>query len=421
MNRPAVLALWLVGAVAWAADRVVIVSEQPDQPEPGRVETASELYRLRLGGMLEGALGRDQFGNSVGLPRLRLRAEALVSAVLEVGIVAEAELSPWASPRLKEDGPGLVRDLYGRMALGNKKILDLGEARLGYFTVPVVAEQWMPQQEALFLTGSLGREAWLPGRELAASYEIDAYRWNVPVRGLFGLGSGVNWATGLPTTTEPHAGAAGGGAQGVPLTAGNTGAPVNNPALTGRVELEPLVRWTRSPSLRVGVGLLGRPLAMGDDARGALTADAQMRTRLFLARAVAVLADTERAPFFDSRALSVEGALQFIPDFADVRARYDIAYGPRGVEAHRLHVGMALFYLDGAPAGPLTGSPLPITPAFGRAFTILWVRSYDLMHYATGYGHERPADDGARFEYGVRQARWLLGGDTDQVAVRIAF
>ena len=77
------------------------------------------------------------------------------------------------------------------MALGNKKILDLGEARLGYFTAPILAEHWQPQQEALFLTGTLAREAWLPGRELAASYDINGYRWAIPVRGVFALTSGV--------------------------------------------------------------------------------------------------------------------------------------------------------------------------------------------------------------------------------------
>lgn len=420
-RAPWVLALIACTAWARAAERVVIVSEQPETPEPGHVETASELYRLRLGGLLEGALGRDQYGNSVGLPRMRLRAEALVSTVLEVGVVAEAELSPWASQRLKEDGPGMVRDLYGRMALGNRKVLDLGEARLGYFAVPVAGEQWAPQQDALFLTGTLGREAWLPGRELAASYDIDGYRWGIPVRGLFALGSGVSWATGLASGTEPHAGAEGGGVQAVPLTAGNTGAAVNNPALTGRVEVEPLARWTRSPSIVVGAGLIGRPLATGDAARGALAVDARLRTRLFQARALAVVADTERAPFFDSRSLAVEGALQFIPDFADVRARYDIAYGPRSVEAHRVHVGAALFYLDGAAAGPLTSSPLPLVPSFGRAFTILWIRSYDLMHLADGYAAPLPTDDAGRVDRGIREARWLLGGDTDQVAVRVAF
>jgi len=70
-----------------------------------------------------------------------------------------------------------------------------------------------------------------------------------------------------------------------------------------------------------------------------------------------------------------------------VRARYEIAWGPRDVEAMRLNLGAALFYLDGAPPGPLTASPLPLGPTYGRAFTILWVRTYDVMHFAPGYGN----------------------------------
>ncbi len=428
--RPAALVLFGVFASvssALAQPRVVVVEETPESPEPGRVETASELYRMRLGGLFEGALGRDQYGNAVGLPRLRLRAEALVSMTLEVGMVAELDVSPWSSPNLKEDGPGIFRDLYGRMALGNKKILDLGEARLGYFTAPILAEQWQPQQEALFLTGTLAREAWLPGRELAASYDINGYRWAIPVRGVFALTSGVRLGNApIPSAvTEPHPGATTNAAQGVPLTAGTTFAAANNPGLSGRVEVEPLRRWSTTPFFLVGAGMLVRPLSTGPDARGALAVDAQLRWKLFQMRAAAVLADTQRAPFADSRAFSVESALQFIPDFADVRVRYDVAYGPAAMDAQRLHLGMALFYLDGAAPGPLTASPLPLGPAYGRAFTILWVRTYDLMRYAPGYGNRapiyNPADRVPTVQWGLDQARWVTGGDTDQLVIRVAF
>jgi len=85
----------------------------------------------------------------------------------------------------------LVRDVYARMAMGNKKLIDLGEARLGYFAVPTVAEQGRPLSENLFMTGTLGREAWLAGRELAASYEIGGRLWGVPARVSATLGSGV--------------------------------------------------------------------------------------------------------------------------------------------------------------------------------------------------------------------------------------
>jgi hypothetical protein len=345
---------------------------------------------------------------------------------LEVGLVAEVDLSPWSNANLKEDGPGLMRDLYGRMALGNKKILDLGEARLGYFNAPVLAEQWMPQQEALFLTGTLGREAWLPGRELAAAYEASAYRFGVPLRGVFALISGVQSPANLwgPAVTEPHTNASESAAQGVPLTAGTTYAPVSNPGLTGRLEIEPLARWSKTPFFLVGGGLLVRPLAEGPSARAAVAVDAQLRWRLFQMRAAAMVVDTQRPPFFDSKSFSVEGALQFIPDFADVRLRYDVAYGPQRVEAQRLHVGMALFYLDGASPGPLSSAPVNVGPAFGRAFTILWVRSYDLMRYAQGYGNwpAPPSEDQAgRLDWVGAQARWLTSGDTDQLVIRIAF
>src|SRR5687767_13211388 len=107
MSTPLLALTMLLASAADApGSRVVIVEESPDDPEPGPVQTASEQYRLRFGGLFEATMGRDRTGNFVGLPRARLRAEGLVSTVLEVGFVVELDVSPWSSVELKEDGPG---------------------------------------------------------------------------------------------------------------------------------------------------------------------------------------------------------------------------------------------------------------------------------------------------------------------------
>ena len=417
------MALAVLGA--GTGPRGVVVDEAPDEAEPGTVETQSDAYRLRLGGLVEGALGRDQWGNAVGLPRVRLKAEGLVSMQLEVGLVAEVDVSPWSSVNLKEDGPGPARDLYARMALGNKKLLDLGEARLGHFAVPLAQEQQIPQQDMLFATGTLGREAWLPGRELSAAYEIGGYRYGVPLRGTFSLASGVTSPMGADWFTqrqEPHAGADENAAAGVPLTSGTTYRAVANPGLAARVEGRPLYRWTRKPGLKVGAGALIRPLARGADARGAAVLDAELEWSLVVARVGVMAVDTQRGPLMDSAAFYVESALQVLPDFADVRARYEAAWGPSGMEAQRVSVGTALFYIDGAPPTILSHAlPLPVGPSFGRAFTVLWLRTYDLGRYSRARGAEVPGG-------GLDAAPWLLGearywasGDVDQLVLRVAF
>jgi hypothetical protein len=391
----------------------MVVSETPDDPEPGRVETVSDGFRLRLGGLLEGTLGRDPSGNMVGIPRARLRAEALVSTTLEAGFVTEVDVSPWSSPTLKEDGPGMVRDVYVRLALGNRKLLDLGEVRLGYFTLPQLAEQWEAQSEKLWLTGTLGREAWLPGRELAVAYEGGGYRFGVPLRGMAGLATGVDAKMSAAQTP--------GGAAGVPLTAGATGPQVVNPSLSGRLEVEPFWRWTRTPRVAVGGGALARPLEAGNGARVAFAGDLQVTWPLFTARVSGVMADTTRLSAMDARSLSVEGAVHVIPDFADLRGRYEVAYGPLGLEGHRVNVGLALFYLDAPAAAPLSAlGPLLFGPAYGRALTLLWIRSYDLMRLdGTAFRPGEPVGANPTPEQWVGHGRWLLAGDTDQLVVRV--
>lgn len=420
---PALALCWCVGVQG--APRIVVVEESPEDPEPGKVETSSETYRLRLSGLMDSTLGRDASGNMVGIPRARLRAEGLVSTTLEVGFVAEVDLSPWASPDLKEDGPGLVRDLYARMSMGNKKLLDLGEARLGLFTLPVLGEQMLPLADTLFLTGSAGREAWLPGRELAAAYEAGAYRYNIPVKGMVGLGSGVVQGFSFANAGTALDGVQRSAAERVPLTAGAGGVAVVNPSLSLRLEAEPFLRMTRALKLTLGGGLLVRPLSTGPDARGAAALDLAVVWNLLSARVSGMLVDSQRPPFLDSRALMVEAAFQFIPDFADVRVRYDTAFGPDGWEAHRIHLGAAFFYLDGVPAQALTSSPVAFgRPLVGRAFTLMWQRSYDLMRFAPGRAAPPPgalADQPTRLGYGFDTARWLSAGDTDQLVVRIAF
>lgn len=424
-------ALLVIALGAWtaAADgpRVVVVSESPEEPTPGPVETASDQYRLRLGGLFEGALGRDPYGNAVGLPRMRVRAEALVSLQLEVGMVAELDLSPWSSANLKEDGPGPVRDLYGRMSLGNKKLLDLGEARLGYLTVPILLEQSVPMAEMLFLTGSLGREAWLPGRELAATYAIGAHRYGWPIQGTFGLVSGVKSPLGAAWFTpaqEPHAGSGESAPAAVPLTAGNTYSSVSNPGLSGRVEGQPLLKWLNRPFVTVGAGALARPLATGADARLALAVDAELRWTAITGRVAAMAVDTQRAPILDGKSFMAEAALEVLPDFLDVRARYDVAFGGTQLEAHRLSVGSGMFYIDGAAPSPLTAENLlPMATSFGRSFSILWLRTYDLGRYSRGRGYTLPSrnNSGEGALWFLGESRYLLTGDVDQLVVRVAF
>ncbi|MEW5851379.1 MAG: hypothetical protein AB2A00_21500 [Myxococcota bacterium] len=417
------LVLWAGGAVA--APRVVIVDEETEPSDPGTVTIASDAYRLRLSGLFEATLGRDRTGNFLGLPRARLRAEGLLSTTLEVGFVAEVDFSPWSTVALKEDGPGFVRDLYLRMALGNKKVLDLGEARMGLFTPPVMAEQWRMQSEEMWLTGSLGREAWMPGRELAAAYEASGDAYRLPVRGTLTLGSGITPRPmpSLLTTPPPEQTNAGTAATNVPLTAGENSALVLNPSVSGRVEAEPLRRWTGRSRLVVGGGTLLRPLSTGADARVAATADVELAFPWVTVRGSLLGADTQRPPFFDSRSVMVEGALQVIPDFADVRARYQMAMGPTSVEAQHLSLGMALFYLDGAPPAPLADPTTSRrTVQLGRAFTLLWIRTYDLQRVPAEFTALRNVSStGPLDPRPLGAVNWLVSGDTDQLVARISF
>jgi hypothetical protein len=403
---------------------VVIVSEEPEEPAPGGVQVRSDHYRLRLGALVEGTLGRDAHGNAVGLPRAVVVAEGLLSTVLEVGFHAEVDLSPWSSRRLKEDGPGFLRDTYVRMALGNKRLLDLGEARVGLLSPLVMAEQRRGAAAAWWLTGTLGREAWLPGRELAAAYELSAYRHGFPVRGLLALGSGVGQGV-LPALSVQEEGQT--GPAGVPLTAGDPGTVRQDASLSVRVEGEPFWRWAGLGRLKMGVGGLAKPLAQGDDARAAVAVDVELVTPTLKVRASGLVADRRVAPLLESKALAVEGALEILPDFADVRGRYDVAMGATGIEGQRVSVGAAFFYLDGPAWLPLTESPEP-----GRAgqrapvFTLAWLRTYDLQRLSgvtgvTGGGGAWGAGAwGAGAGTPLGGVVWLLGGDADQLVLRVA-
>jgi len=152
--------------------------------------------------------------------------------------------------------------------------------------------------------------------------------------------------------------------------------------------------------------------------------DAEMRWSMVTIRTAGLLAETQRDGLFDSRSFMVEGAVQVIPDFADVRVRYDSAYGPAGWDAHRVNVGMAFFYIDGVAPAALTSAPEPMGGIrFGRAFTLLWLRSYDLMRFSPTRRSNPPArgDLQGNAIFWGDVGRWLVSGDTDQLVVRITF
>jgi hypothetical protein len=340
--------LLAIGPLLLAAG-VDIVRDGPVPVERGLLHVGRDGVEVELGALLELGLRAGQ-GTRLDLPAARLRLDALVETAVPLGMRLELEASPFVDVDDNLNGPGLLRDAYLRLGLGNKKVLDLGEVQLGQLAVPSSLESLRPPERWRFTHRPLVEERALPGRDLGFVYHVDygAHGWPLAA-----------WVGSF----------AGAGANRVDASL--------SPLVALRLELRPLPRTAGSwLELRSGVALVSQ--ATDPDLPLLLLVDATARAHRWALEAQAVLGDAPDAALLERGALRGELSVEVLPDFWALHLRHEIWALDAGSPRHRLSLGAVTTYLDDA-FQIIADVTWPLGPGWGRegvelavAFRLWW-------------------------------------------------
>ncbi|MFH1811692.1 MAG: hypothetical protein ABIJ09_23335 [Pseudomonadota bacterium] len=343
---PALLVL-LCPALAGAG--VEVVRDGPVPVERGQIHVADDRVEVDLGALLGVEIRAGQ-GAGLALPHARLRVEALVDTMVPVGMRLELEASPLADAGDNLNGPGMLRDAFLRLGVGNRKVLDLGEVSLGQQRVPSSIESLRPPEHWRFTRRPLVEERALPGRDLGFVYHV-----NYAVHG-WPLAAWVSSFAGAgPNRIDPSA---------APLVAMRVELNPVHPAVSGWLDL------------RTGLGVVSQ--ASDPDLPLLVLADASARAHRFSVEAQVVVADAPGAELFERGALRAEIGVEVLPDFWTLALRHESWALDAGPLRHRMTVGSITTYLDDAfqvladlswPLGMGWGAE---GPQLSLAFRIWW-------------------------------------------------
>lgn len=303
---------------AFAEPNIVIVEDGPIIPPHGTPLISNDAYRVTLGALLDVEIGSIH-DETYSIPRARLRSDAVLEAQIPVGMRLEVDVSPFANSRSNLNGPGLLRDAYLRVGVGNKRVINLGEVRIGQQRVPTTAHSLRPEERRRFSQRPLAEEQLLPGRDLGFLYHIDygAHGWPFRVwLGSFG-GGGPN------------------------LLQSNV-----SPVFATRVEGDIFGDPAGHLFVRSGAALVINGARLDQPVAAAI--DVTARARRYNFEVAWLLADRLQGPLFAQGALRVEGGLEVLSDFFELRLRHEYSTlttdGPEG----RLTAGGIFTYLDNA-------------------------------------------------------------------------
>jgi len=301
-----------------AGPEIEVVADGPLQVPRGEPLISNDAYEVTLGALLEAGI-RTGADAAFTVPLARLRAEAVVEKQIPAGMRLEIEASPFAEAASNLNGPGALRDAYVFIGVGNKKVLDLGEIRVGQLRVPSSGHSLRPPERWRFSHRPLVEARLLPGRDLGFVYHIDYGSHGVPVRLWIGnfTGAGPN---------DP-------GAEFSPL-------------VSTRAEVDLLGRPQDQLRLRSGVGFVfnsGRP-----EQPAVLTGDLSARARRFSFEAAWALTGPGLDRLHERAGLRAEVGVEPLSDFLELRLRHEALNLLSGQLEQRTSAAAVVTYLDDA-------------------------------------------------------------------------
>jgi len=337
----------LLAAIAAAAE-IEVVADGPITPAHGAPIIANDAVQVALGALLEAQIDTASDGG-FGLPRARLRTDALVDTAVPVGMRLELEASPWADHDSNLDGPGVLRDAYLRIGVGNKKVINLGEVTVGQQLVPSSAAGLRPPERWRLAHRPLLEQRLLPGLDVGLLYHVDYGGYGWPLRlwiGSFG-GAGPNRVDGEL-----------------------------RPLFIARAEGDLPTHSTSALRGRLGASFISQPSR--PELPNLVTLDATLALPRLEFEAACALADGGQGWSRPRAALRAEAGVELLTDFLELRLRHEALNLTTGQLQQRLTVGAVVTYLDDAfqllvdYVLPWSTGGVPDEPGLALTFRLWW-------------------------------------------------